>query len=56
MTDDKLRLPWDDPFLLDNQLTEEERLIRDMARRFGEERLMPLILEWNRNEEFDRDL
>ena len=56
MTDDKLRLPWDDPFLLNNQLTEEERLIRDIARRFGEERLMPLILEWNRNEEFDRDL
>ena len=47
---------WEDPFLLDNQLTEEERIIRDMARRFGEDRLMPIILQWNRNEEFDRDI
>ncbi len=56
MTRGKASFTWEDPFLLDNQLTEEERIIRDMARRFGEDRLMPLILQWNRNEEFDRDL
>ncbi len=44
---------WDDPFLLDDQLTEDERQIRDVARDFAQERLMPEILEWNRHESFD---
>ena len=56
MTGDKQVFTWEDPFLIDTQLSEDERIIRDMTRRFGEERLMPLILEWNRNEEFDRDI
>jgi len=56
MADGKPTFAWDDPFLLDDQLSEEERMVRDMARRFGEERLMPVILDWNRNEKFDRDL
>ncbi|MDP6896969.1 MAG: acyl-CoA dehydrogenase family protein, partial [Rhodospirillales bacterium] len=56
MADGKPTFAWDDPLLLDDQLTEEERMVRDMARRFGEDRLMPVILEWNRHEEFDRDL
>lgn len=44
---------WDDPLLLEEQLTDEERLIRDEARKFAQSRLMPLILEWNRHERFD---
>ena len=44
---------WDDPLLLDSLLTEDERLIRDSARTFAQERLMPRILEANRNETFD---
>ncbi|MCE2493798.1 MAG: acyl-CoA dehydrogenase [Alphaproteobacteria bacterium] len=44
---------WSDPLLLDDQLDEEERLIRDGARRFAQDRLAPLILEWNRHERFD---
>ena len=44
---------WSDPLLLDDQLDEDERLIRDSARGFARERLMPLILEWNRHETFD---
>ncbi len=44
---------WSDPLLLDDQLDEEERLIRDVARRFAQDRLAPLILEWNRHERFD---
>ena len=32
---------WDDPFLLDDQLTEEERLIRDTARDYAQEKLLP---------------
>jgi len=45
---------WDDPLLLDDQLTEEERLIRDTARQYCQEKLMPRILEANRHERFDR--
>ena len=45
---------WDDPFLLEEQLTEEERLARDAARAYAQERLMPRALEANRHERFDR--
>ena len=44
---------WDDPFLLDDQLSEEERLVRDTARDYAQAKLMPRILEANRNEHFD---
>ncbi|NYZ13913.1 acyl-CoA dehydrogenase [Azospirillum sp. RWY-5-1] len=44
---------WDDPFLLEDQLTEEERLIRDTAREYAQDRLMPRVVEANRNERFD---
>ncbi len=44
---------WSDPLLLDGQLDEEERLAADAARRFAQDRLAPLILEWNRHERFD---
>ncbi len=47
---------WDDPFLLDQQLSEEERLVRDSARDYAQDKLMPRILEANRNEHFDRDI
>jgi len=45
---------WDDAFLLEDQLSEEERLIRDSARQFCRERLMTRVLEANRHETFDR--
>ncbi|MGH6660317.1 MAG: acyl-CoA dehydrogenase family protein, partial [Rhodospirillales bacterium] len=44
---------WDDPFLLDDQLSEDERLVRDTARDYAQAKLMPRILEANRNEHFD---
>lgn len=47
---------WDDPFLFDDQLSEEERMIRDSARDFCQDRLMPRILDANRNEVFDRKI
>ncbi|MAT82669.1 MAG: acyl-CoA dehydrogenase [Gammaproteobacteria bacterium] len=47
---------WDDPFLLDDQLTEEERMIRDTARTYAQERLMPRVLMANREEKFDREI
>ena len=44
---------WDDPLLLELELSEEERLIRDTARDYAKERLAPRILLANRNETFD---
>jgi glutaryl-CoA dehydrogenase len=47
---------WADPFLLDDQLTEAERLVRDSARDYCQDKLMPRILEANRHEKFDREI
>ncbi len=44
---------WDDPFIIENQLNEDERLVRDTARDYAQDKLMPRILEANRNEYFD---
>ncbi|HLU91680.1 MAG TPA: acyl-CoA dehydrogenase [Pedomonas sp.] len=43
---------WEDPLLLEDSLTEEERLVRDSARAWAQERLMPRVLEGNRHERF----
>jgi glutaryl-CoA dehydrogenase len=45
---------WDDPFLLEDQLTDEERMVRDAARDYCQERLVPRILMANRDETFDQ--
>jgi glutaryl-CoA dehydrogenase len=45
---------WEDPLLLDDQLTPEERLVRDSARDYCQEKLMPRVLLANRKEHFDR--
>ncbi|MFN2232644.1 MAG: acyl-CoA dehydrogenase, partial [Anaerolineales bacterium] len=37
----KQQFKWDDPLLFNEQLDEEERMIRDVARRFCQEQLMP---------------
>ncbi len=50
----KAAFNWEDPFLLDDQLSEEERLVLDAARQYCQEQLMPRILEANRHEKFDR--
>jgi glutaryl-CoA dehydrogenase len=47
---------WEDPFVLEDQLGEEERLIRDSARDYAQDRLMPRILEANRHELIDRSI
>ena len=44
---------WQDPFLFDTELTEEEVMIRDAARAYAKEQLFPRILEANRHETFD---
>ena len=47
---------WDDILLLDEQLTEDERLIRDSARAYCQEKLMPRVMEANRHEHFHREI
>ena len=47
---------WEDPLLLEDQLSEDERLIRDTARQYCQDKLMPRILEANRHEKFDRTI
>ena len=47
---------WDDPFLLNDQLTDEERMIRDTARKYCQNKLMPRVLEANRHEIFHREI
>ena len=45
---------WDDPLLLDDQLSEDERMIRDTARDYAQSKLQPRILEAYRDETTDR--
>jgi glutaryl-CoA dehydrogenase len=47
---------WQDPLSLDSMLTEEERMMRDAANQYCQERLMTRVLEANRHEHFDRDI
>jgi glutaryl-CoA dehydrogenase len=44
------RFKWDDPLLLDSQLSEEERLVRDAAARYAQDKLAPRVLEAFRHE------
>jgi len=44
---------WDDPLLLDQQLTDEERMIRDTARAYAQDKLAPRVLDAFRNEHTD---
>lgn len=52
----RTRFDWQDPFFLDGQLSDEERLIRDATRDYCQARLMPRVLEANRREQFDRTI
>jgi glutaryl-CoA dehydrogenase len=47
---------WADPLLLHSSLREEEKLVQASARRFAQERLMPLIQDMHRHERFDPGL
>jgi len=47
---------WEDIFRLDDQLSEEERMIRDNVREYCQKSLMPRILESNRNETFHPEI
>jgi glutaryl-CoA dehydrogenase len=47
---------WQDPFFLDSQLEEDERQIRDAARAYCQDKLMPRVIEANRHEKFHREI
>src|SRR5437764_14079486 len=47
---------WADPLLVEDMLSEEARLIRDSARAYCEEKLLPRVLTANREERFDREI
>ena len=47
---------WSDPLFMEDQLTEEERLVLQSARSYCGEKLMPRILQANREEHFDREI
>ena len=48
---EKVEFNWEDPLNLECRLTEEERAIRDVARQYAQEKLMPRITMANRNED-----
>jgi glutaryl-CoA dehydrogenase len=49
----KATFKWDDPLLLDAQLSEDERMVRDAAQRYAQDRLAPRVVEAFRNEHTD---
>jgi glutaryl-CoA dehydrogenase len=53
MNSKRNRFKWDDALLLEDQLTDEERMISDAARSYARDQLMPRITDANRNETFD---
>ncbi|MBB4186990.1 glutaryl-CoA dehydrogenase [Sinorhizobium terangae] len=50
---EKFEFQWDDPFLLEDQLSEDERMIRDTARAYAQEKLQPRVIEAYREEKTD---
>jgi glutaryl-CoA dehydrogenase len=52
----KAQFAWDDPLLLEQQLTQEERMVRDAANAYCQEKLAPRILDAFRNEKTDNGI
>ena len=50
------RFTWEDPLLLDPELTDDERMIRDAAHAYCQEKLQTRVLEANRHEIFHREI
>ena len=56
MTQTMGRFDWEDPFLLDDQLSDDERMIRDTARAYAQDRLAPRIIDAFQNEHTDPEI
>jgi glutaryl-CoA dehydrogenase len=52
----RVSFDWQDPMFLEQQLGDDERMIRDAARDYCQDKLMPRIKLANRNESFDREI
>ena len=52
MTSSKPQFQWDDPFFLEAQLSDEERMVRDAAKAFADDILMPRVIGDFRDEAF----
>ena len=52
----KPQFAWEDPLLVEEQLTGEERMVRDAARAYAQDKLMPRVLEAHRGEHFHREI
>ena len=50
------RFDWADPFLIEEELSEDERMVRESARVYCQEKLLPRVIEANRRERFDREI
>jgi len=53
---DNVPFNWQDPFLMEEQLSEEERLVRDTAKQYAQERLLPRVRDAYRKEETDPEI
>jgi glutaryl-CoA dehydrogenase len=53
---DAAQFHWEDPLLLDQQLTEDERMVRDAAAAYAQDRLQPRVLEAFRHEKTDIEI
>ncbi|HVW49821.1 MULTISPECIES: acyl-CoA dehydrogenase [unclassified Trinickia] len=53
---DAARFHWDDPLLLDQQLAEEERMVRDAAHAYAQDKLLPRVTEAFRHERTDVEI
>ncbi len=47
---------WTDPLLIEGELGDDERMVRDTARAYCQQKLFPRVLEANRHERFDREI
>jgi glutaryl-CoA dehydrogenase len=54
MSKDPNGFDWSDALLLEEQLTQDERLVRDAARAYCQDKLLPRVIQANREERFDR--
>ncbi|MFA5122539.1 acyl-CoA dehydrogenase family protein, partial [Zavarzinia sp.] len=56
MSSSRATFVWEDPFLLEDQLTEDERMVQNAVRAYAQEKLMPRVLSAFRDERFDREI
>jgi glutaryl-CoA dehydrogenase len=56
VSNDRAGFVWDDPLLLEEQLSADERMVRDTARNYAQDKLMPRVVSANRQERFDREI